>query len=465
MTPRFFATEATEIIEEDFDCGMRAATPNMKNGCDLKPRATLAAIHAHRARSSLCALCVLCGLMTFPGDMIAAPQPVVPVDGAAFSAELFSITAAGDVRFKVDGQTEPVVLKLNDLVRWGHPVALRAQTIVVLADGGRLVTAADWSGGAAVQLKGDDVVVVSDAWDEVKVPRERVVGVVFAQQRSVVERETLVEEVGKRGGDPAAEAASPADGVRLGNGDRLVGELSSLEKGSVTLKTAAGETKLPLSRVEAIVLGRQAADGESVARGARFAVGMRDGSLLYAKSIVADQGKATIELANGVKLSGGRVSDIVAVQSLGGRIEYLSDIERADYRFVPYLSIAWPLARDRNVLNGPLVVDGKRYWKGLGLHSAARATYKLDQTYRRFEASIALDDAAKERGSVVCGAYVQRDGKWAEAFKSGTVRGGDSPRAVSIDLQGAQGLTLTVDFADRGDELDYADWLDARLIQ
>jgi hypothetical protein len=26
-------------------------------------------------------------------------------------------------------------------------------------------------------------------------------------------------------------------------------------------------------------------------------------------------------------------------------------------------------------------------------------------------------------------------------------------------------LTLTVDFADRGDELDHTDWLDARLIR
>ena len=30
---------------------------------------------------------------------------------------------------------------------------------------------------------------------------------------------------------------------------------------------------------------------------------------------------------------------------------------------------------------------------------------------------------------------------------------------------GAEMITLTVDFADRGDELDHADWLDARLIK
>ena len=78
---------------------------------------------------------------------------------------------------------------------------------------------------------------------------------------------------------------------------------------------------------------------------------------------------------------------------------------------------------------------------------------------------VSVDDAAKGRGSVVFGAYVLRDGKWAEAYKSEIVRGGEPPRPVSVDLGGAAGLTLTVDYADRGDELDYADWLDARLVR
>jgi hypothetical protein len=200
-------------------------------------------------------------------------------------------------------------------------------------------------------------------------------------------------------------------------------------------------------------------------KGRRIVVGMRDGSLVYANKVEADQESIKVELANGVKLAGGKASDIVALQSLGGPFVYLSDLEGADYRFVPYLSIEWPLARDRNVLGGPLTVDGKRYLKGIGLHSAARLTYKFDREYQRFDAEIALDDAAKGRGSVVFSAYLDRGGKWAEAFKSGNVRGGEAPQPVSIDVRGAKGITLTVDFADRGDELDYADWLDARLVR
>ena len=63
------------------------------------------------------------------------------------------------------------------------------------------------------------------------------------------------------------------------------------------------------------------------------------------------------------------------------------------------------------------------------------------------------------------GVYVLRDGQWQEAYKSTIVRGGDVPLPVSVDVSGAQGLTLTVDYADRGDELDHADWLEARLVK
>jgi hypothetical protein len=132
---------------------------------------------------------------------------------------------------------------------------------------------------------------------------------------------------------------------------------------------------------------------------------------------------------------------------------------------VPYLSIAWPYARDRNVLGAPLSVGGKRYLKGVGMHSAARLTYQLDGKYRRFDSMVALDNSAGKKGSVTFGVYVLRAGEWKEAYTSGIVRGGEAPRRVSVDVSEAEGLTLTVDFADRGDELDHANWLDARLVK
>jgi hypothetical protein len=393
------------------------------------------------------------------------------MDGAPASGELLSIDSDGKVRFRVAERTEPLIINASDLVRWGNPMPPRAQILVVLANGGQLVTSADWSGGSAVQIKGGEVLVRSDVWDDITLPKAAVSGIVFSQRKRVDERERLAEEL--RHSSPAEQSVNksgerPSDSVQLTNGDRLTGIVEAIEGGSVSIATSAARATLPLSRIEAIRFGSSTSADPGRAPASEkegLILGARDGSSLYARRVLSESDKFTVEIEDGIKITGGKVADIAALQSLGGRFEYLSDIEKVDYRSVPYLSLEWPLARDRNVLGAPLMVNGKRYAKGLGMHSAARFTIKLESAYRRFDAEIALDDAAKGRGSVVFGVYVERDNKWVEAFKSNLVRGGESPQFVSVDLSAASGLTLTVDYADRGDELDYADWLNARLVR
>jgi hypothetical protein len=296
----------------------------------------------------------------------------------------------------------------------------------------------------------------------VRLPRGAVRGVVFAQRSHPAEREALAARLRSFGENE--------DAVFLTNGDRLAGNLTELVGGSLTMATAAGAAKLPLSRVEAVVLAdsrQPSADHPpgGARRQPRVIVGLRDGSVLFADAVRGDDNELVIELAAGATLSGGSVDDVVALQTLGARFVYLSELEPAAYRHVPYLDVAWPYERDRNVVGQPLVVGGKRYLKGIGMHSASRLTYRLDGNYRRFDAAVAVDDSAERGGSATFGAYVLRDGQWQEALKSGIVRGGDAPQPVSVHVNGARGLTLTVDYADRGDELDRAVWLDARLVK
>jgi hypothetical protein len=112
------------------------------------------------------------------------------------------------------------------------------------------------------------------------------------------------------------------------------------------------------------------------------------------------------------------------------------------------------------------------------MHSAASATYALDKPYRRFEAELAIDDSVfgdaesatrdgrPSRGSVIFRVYIDDgDGTWQLRHTSETIRGGDKPTSVSVDLGGANRISLIVDFADRADEWDRADWLDVRLVE
>ena len=180
---------------------------------------------------------------------------------------------------------------------------------------------------------------------------------------------------------------------------------------------------------------------------------------------MADKSAATLQLPGGLQLKTA-TDAIVALQPLGGRVEYLSDLKPASYRHIPFLSLSWPYAADRSVLQGQLRASGKLYAKGLGMHSPARITYDLKGSYRRFQAELAIDDEAGQGGSVVFRVFVDDgSGAWQERATSETIRGGEPPVPISVDLAGAKRISLLVDYADRGDELDHADWLNARLVR
>ena len=157
---------------------------------------------------------------------------------------------------------------------------------------------------------------------------------------------------------------------------------------------------------------------------------------------------------------------LVAIQPLDGKAIYLSDLKPAAYKHIPYLSLSWPFVTNASVAGGPLRVGGKLYLKGLGMHSAARVTYDLDGSYRWLRSELAIDDAAENAGSVEFRVFVDSgDGRWQSRFASPIQRGGQAPTSMSVDLTGAKRISLLVEFADRGDQRDDADWLNARLIK
>src|SRR5207302_7672261 len=181
-------------------------------------------------------------------------------------------------------------------------------------------------------------------------------------------------------------------------------------------------------------------------------------------------------------------AELVYLQPQGGKAVYLSDLvvatalddsgeargtavgrpprqKAAIYKYVPLLSATWPYYADRNVRGTHLRSGGRLCLKGLGMHSGGALTLALPGAFRRFEAEIALDDSVGQRGSVVfeVKVYGRKDGRVAvlRTFTSETIRGNAPPAPISVDLEGAVGLSLGVLFAERGDELDHANWLNA----
>ena len=181
-----------------------------------------------------------------------------------------------------------------------------------------------------------------------------------------------------------------------------------------------------------------------------------------------------IDLSAGVKLttdplsgSGAGPFDAVAfLQPLNNGVVYLSDVQSAGYKHIPFLTSSWPYERDRSVSGGHLRFGDQVLLKGLGMHSSSRLTYELPGQYRWLQAELAIDRRAGLNGSVVYRVYLRStDGQWSKAFESGVVRGGQAPVPMRVDARDCDRIALIVDFADRAGQWDHANWLNARLVR
>jgi hypothetical protein len=258
-----------------------------------------------------------------------------------------------------------------------------------------------------------------------------------------------------------AEATGVSDRVILSNEDELAGTIETIGAESLQLRADVGPFEVETARLDALVFNptlRRRTQPE----GLRAWVGLADGSLLLASQMVLEPGALQITLAEDLTWTT-EPRELVWLQPLGGRAVYLSDLAAAGFRHIPFLELPWEYQDDANVAGGALRCAGRRYLKGLGVHSTALLTYALTEADRRFEAELGIDDATGGGGSVRFRVFV--DGRPEPEYSSEIIRGGEPPVPISVDTTGAERLDLVVDFADRADQADYADWLNARLIR
>jgi hypothetical protein len=391
---------------------------------------------------------VVCGLAAGAVAARAAEAPqAIPAEGEPFRGIFAAADSSWNLTF-VDGEARREI-PAADLVSWGAPLEPTRGVYVILAGGGLVV--AD-----KVQLDKERITGPSATFGELALPIEVVAGIIL---RPPADREAFDKLMARM---LAAEGKS--DRLLLENGDELSGTITLIDDDKVTLRSDANPLDVKLDTLWAIAFDPTLVDRPR-ASGLRAVVGFRDGSRLTALEIVTEGKESRLKLAGGFELRA-PIDSIVALQIFGSRVEYLSDLKPSSYRHIPYLTLSWPYHDDRSALGSPLRAAGRLYLKGLGMHSPSRITYDLDGAFRRFDARVALDDEARGRGSVDFRVFVDDgSGEWREAATSGTVRGGQPAAAISVDLSGVKRISLLVDFADRGDVLDHADWLDARLVR
>ena len=403
-----------------------------------------------------------------------AQSPAILADGKRTTATLAGI----DSELKISLREQEVirVLPLADLVLWGAYQDVERGAQIVLADGSLLV--------ADVLDLGEQEITIGDAtglgrvlWEPSPLPRSAVRGIIYQPPVDPLARDKLLADVRRWGGRE--------DELRLVGGEVLRGNLLDSGPKPAGPQAAGAEREnfrwairgrteplvVNAARVQTLLLASPAGGN---AQSPSVTLGMSDGSLVQCRGVNVGKSSVELQLAGGGALKslhdardegGGFWREVTLVQPRTPRVKYLAELETIGYKHIPFTSLAWPYGRDENVLGGRLRSGGNISLYGLGMPSASRLAYDVPTGLKRLEAEVALDAAAEFGGSVIFKIIVEEGGQWRAAYESPIVRGGDAALPVKVDLKGVSRVALLVEYADRGDMLDYANWLNVRLVK
>jgi hypothetical protein len=381
------------------------------------------------------------------------PRLLIPLKGDRVPAALLSISPQDEVTFGANGGKRRLALK--DLVAWGAPAEPRTKVQLLLADGG-IIPLED-----AMPVTDDDrLLAFSDTFGNLRLPLKLLAGVMLHSPIDPQRRDQLASRILSTSIDADAgggRGKENRDQLLLENGDELRGRVAALTDDGVQFEADVGPLFVERDRIVAIAFDPSLRATPSALP--RSLVGFADGAVIRARSVELTEAHTELSLADDLRLTAHDVGPVV-LQPLVGQVEYLSDLSPIGYRHIPYLDTAWEYRLDANVDGTRLRADGRGFLKGIGMHSAARLTWQLDKPYHRFEADLAIDDQTANRGSVVFRVFSGS----REIYKSAVIRGGDKPLPMSVDIRDARQLSLVVDYADRADVLDHADWLNARFV-
>jgi len=189
----------------------------------------------------------------------------------------------------------------------------------------------------------------------------------------------------------------------------------------------------------------------------------RDGSVVQGKLAGIHLGRWSLKPAwNRESLLEVDLNEIALVQTLGGRVQYLSQLTPVEVKEQTFLAPPQPYQMDRSCQGDAISIAGKRYPWGIGVHAESELTFDLNRRFQEFRADVGIDTRAGQRGSVQF--IVLGDGK--QLYASPIVRGSDrQPYSVRMPVRGVKLLTLKVTNGDDLDLGDVANWGSARVLR
>ena len=254
--------------------------------------------------------------------------------------------------------------------------------------------------------------------------------------------------------------ARTKDGV-----DFLEGVLGAVTPEAVEFKFQGETLHVKRAKVEGLVYFHKAGDKLPAAK---CVVEDGHGWRVMAKSVSLADGRLEIAAVSGPSF----ILPWEAITRLdfsAGKVVYLSDLEPESVRWTDYYDFAgaapavgqfYAPRRDEGREHGPMRLGGKSYPKGLALTSRTSIEYRLPAGLKKFKATVGIDDAVKQNGSVRLEISADR-----KSLLDQTISGSEPPIEVDLDIAGSKRLSILVDYGDNASAGDYLNLADARMLK
>lgn len=320
-------------------------------------------------------------------------------------------------------------------------------TILVLRDGSELRC-------ESIRLVEGTFRIVHNVLGELAVPIDQAQRIVFAPDRRDA-RDVLATCRERSIGPGSRDVLAVA--VNESKWQSVAGVLVAMDEGKITFRYRDKDRTVGREKVRAIWL----TETDRTAPAGDIMAGLQDGSRVRCTGVRA-KGE-TINLTSPV------LGELTCPADELARLRMNSDrlidlAERKPEKVVErgLFNVTFPHRIDRSVGGGPLLLAGKQYATGLGLHSFTELTWNLPEPCELLVFTAGIDDAARPNGqaelTVLSG----------EKVLAGPVEltGRDEPKRIRANLSGATSVTIRIDFgSDRLGTGDHVDIVEARLVK
>ena len=369
------------------------------------------------------------------------------VDGSSFTCQIESIDKDGQVAGKVSGEGAPEGFNIAQVIslQTKRTVSESESEVVVYPAGGGEIF------GSQLTVADEALAFQSSASGAMKLPLKAIRAVVWSSSESV---KSAIESPLKDNDQVVVEVAEQ---------ERVVeGILEAVDKEFLQVNFKNESRKIGLPKVKAFVVADLDLKSPS---GNMATVELVDGSRVVGVISGLADGELTLNVAGDATLQI-KAQKVVQISIVSDRLAYLSDIKPVSVEEKSLFAIQLKWQRDRSVGNNPIRLNAGQprktveLRKGIGMQSFSQLSFSNSNDFDRFKSIVGIDAETQGRGD--CQMVVRGDGieLWSKRIKAA-----DEPQQVDVDISGIKEVSLIVYPGEDFDLGDHADWGEARFLK